>query len=217
MTNLFISIQPWVADVLQTIKKELRIDHLSASPAFARAHFGNRPLNRIASEELIAAYEKVLLAGDTDLSDFVVNRWVFKHGDLYKHFAERLSEINPEWGSLEKLTPEESNKILEGASSAFGALNVYLFSVLNGVVFPEGVVAKLRSDAEKEEAARKASESKAEEQASLSQMVEKLQRDSAREKEKYESKVAGVMKKYATDIEALKKQIRSLQQQLRAK
>lgn len=38
--------------------------------------------------------------------------------------------------------------------------------------------------------------------------------EKARLQDKYEDKLAGVQRKYMTDVEALKKQIRSLQQQL---
>jgi hypothetical protein len=216
MENKFQSIQIWIPSILGAIKKEIRTDHLASSPAFARAHFGNRPLNRLTTEEIFKVYEKELLAGQEDLSEWVVNRWVFKHGDIYQHFAERLGEIQPDFGNIERLDEGQSEQILAGAPEAFGALQVYLFSYLNGVVFPEKVFAHLRALAEKEERERQVKLQQEEESQSMAEALESAKRECLLLQQKYEAKMAGLMKKYTTDVEALKKQIRSLQQQLHA-
>lgn len=57
-------------------------------------------------------------------------------------------------------------------------------------------------------------EATAAEQQSIAKILEHHQREVSRLNEKYESKLAGVQKKYAIDTEALKKQIRALQQRL---
>lgn len=217
MKNQFESIQPWIPVVLAAIKKDIKTDHLPGSPQFVRTHFGNRPINRLNMEEIFSAYEKDLLAGDADLAEWVVNHWVFQHGDIYNHFAEKLSEVSDDYGSIESLTDVQSDEILKGAPEKFGALSTYLFSVLNAVVFPAKYIHRLRSMAEKEEAAQKVEEKETEERQTLEQLTQRYTRDIARLNDKYESKVAGVLKKYTTEVEALKKQIRSLQKQLAAK
>jgi polyhydroxyalkanoate synthesis regulator phasin len=217
MKNQFETIKPWIPVVLATIKKDIKTEHLPGSPAFVRTHFGNRPINRLAVEEIFSAYEKDLLSGDADLAEWVVNRWVFKHGDIYSHFAEQLSQVADDYSTITSLTVEQSEKILSGAVDSFGALQTYLFSVLNGVVFPESVLQRLRTWAENEETAKKTEEKATEERLSLQQLTERYSRDVARLHEKYESKVTGVLKKYTTEVEALKKQIRSLQKQLAEK
>lgn len=217
MKNQFETIQPWIFEVLAAIKKDIKTDHLPGSPAFMRTHFGNRPLSRLTAEEIYAAYEKDLLAGDDDLAEWVINHWVFKHGDIYSHFAEHLSRLSEDYSSIEILTEEQSEAILKEAIVRFGALKTYLFAVLNGVVFPEGVFERLRALAVTEEAKKKREEKQEKEQLNLMQLTERYSRDVARLNEKYESKIAGVMKKYTTEVEALKKQIRSLQKQLALK
>ncbi len=214
MQNQFLIIQPWIPQVLAAIKRELRTEHLANSPAFARSHFGNRPLNRLTAEELFRAYEKDLLTGNEELSEWVVNRWVFKNGDLYTHFADGLERIDAEYNALKNLTEEQSEQILQGAAERFGALPTYLFSVLNRVVFPQTVFDRLRQGAEREESIQKMQAQEAEQQQNVSQMKECFEREIARMQDKYDRKIAGVMKKYTTDTEALKKQIRALQQQL---
>lgn len=214
MQNQFVTIQPWLPDVLAAIKREIRTDHLANSPSFVRAHFGNRPLNRLTFEEILAVYEKNLLSGDEDLAEWVVNRWVFKHGDLYAHFAERLEKIDANYHELEHLSEEQSEQVLEGAVARFGAVSTYLFSVLNHVVFPKTVFDRLRSDAEKEESAKKVEIEERNEAERAADLKVRHEKEMARIQEKFESKISGIMKKYTVDIEALKKQIRALQKQI---
>jgi hypothetical protein len=216
MKNKFQTIQPWISFILDTIKKEIRMDHLASSPAFARTHFGNRPLNRLTAEEIFAVYEKELLAGNQDLAEWVVNRWVFKHGDIYKHFAEKLSRIHPDFSAIESLDLIQSEQVLEGAPESFGFLPVYLFSFLNGVVFPEEIFTRLHHAATREESQKKIEKKEEGERQSLAEAIARQQRELFSMQQKYENKVAGLMKKYTVDVEALKKQVRSLQHQLHA-
>lgn len=217
MKNRFLALQPWLFKILNSIKREIKTDHLSKNPSFYRTYFGTRPINRLNSDEILTAYEKELLNGNEDLAEWIVNRWVFCHGEVYSHFAERLAKINPDFEQIQSLNELESEQILENASNLFGAFNVYVFSVLNGVVFPSSVLARLRSEAEKEEE-KSAKESKeALEKETLEQTIARHQREVSRITEKYEGRIAGVMKKYSADVEALKKQIRALQKQAAAK
>ncbi len=216
MENQFQLLQGWMSEVLSDIKKDIKTEHLSSDPVFYKAYFGNRPQNRLTTDEIFSAYEKELLKGNTDLGDWVVNRWVFKHGDVYSHFAENLSRLNPDFDAIKELNEEQSGQVLKGAVESFGAIPVFLFTMLNGVVFPGSVKARLKQLAEKEREAFAAEQKNDAEKQNLEQIVERHQREMARLNEKYESRLAGVQKKYATDTEALKKQVRSLQQKLHA-
>ena len=217
MTTKFHTLQPWLEDILGAIKKDIKTDYLPAFPALHRAHFGNRPLNRLASEEILTAFSKELLQGNEDLAEWVVNRWVFKHGEVYNHFAERLAPINTDFDSIQELTQEQSEKVLAGSVEAFGAKKVYFFSLLNGVVFPPAVLEKLRKAAEAEAASQKTEQQTESEQLERVQLIARHEREIARLTDKYEQKLAGVLKKYAADTEALKKQVRALQQKLNGK
>ena len=158
----------------------------------------------------MAAYEKELLQGNEGLAEWAVNRWVFKHGDLYNHFAERLSRVNPDFSEIKELNWEQSEAILEGATDAFGAIPVFLFSVLNGVVFPAQLVDQLRKAAEAEKGAQEKKVKEEGEKESLEKIIAAHQREIAR----MHDKITGVQKKYTTDTEALKKQIKILQKKL---
>ena len=84
--NSFSSVGPWMNQILDTIKKDIKTDHLAVDKTFYLAHFGRRPINKLSIDEIFTVYEKELLAGNQTLGEWVVNRWVFKHGDAYRHF-----------------------------------------------------------------------------------------------------------------------------------
>lgn len=210
MANQFLTLQNWTFEVLETIKKDLKSDHLHTDPLFYQKHFGRRPQNRLSVEEILTAYEKELVEGHPEIAEFVVNRWVFKHGDLYQHFADRLSKIHPNFDEIKQLTPEQSKQVLQGAAETFGAVPTFLFCVLNGVVFPPTILEELRRGAEVEKSARLQKEETEAERDNLQKVIEAHQREVAR----LHDKIAGVQKKYVNDTEALKKQIKSLQQKL---
>ncbi|HSX13601.1 MAG TPA: hypothetical protein VLE96_04185 [Chlamydiales bacterium] len=211
MTQIFQALQPWLPQILHSIKKEIKIEHLAKSPSFYKEHFGNRPLNRLTNEEISNAYEKELLQGNQELEEWVINRWVFRHGDIYQHFAERLSQINPDFSEIKTLDDRQSESVLTGAPERFGSLFVYLFAVLNGVVLAPETLEMLRQNAEKEEKTLQEKEVHSIRQASLEEMLENQKNEMLRLEKKYEEKLAGVVKKHAIDVEALKKQIRALQ------
>lgn len=212
MENQFIALQGWTLEVFTAIKKDIKHDHLQSNPDFYHKYFGNRPKNRLTTEEIFNAYERELLAGNEDLAEFIVNRWVFKNGDLYKHFEDRLSKINPDFNRIETLSTDESEQVLKGAVNMFGAIPTFLFSLLNGVVFPQSVIQDLEKQAEKEKRERESKKTENQEEENFQKLLASQKREIAR----LEAKILGVQKKYTKDTEALKKQIKSLQKRLNA-
>lgn len=210
MENQFQALQNWTFEIFEAIKKDIKQEHLQSDPEFYNKYFGNRPKNRLTTEEIFTAYDKELLKGNEDLAEFVVNRWVFKNGDLYQHFEGRLSELNPDFSQIEKLTLEESQKVLEGAVDSFGAIPTFIFSLLNGVVFPQSVLDELGTLAEAERKQRDSKVNENQEEQNTQKVIASQKREIAR----FESKILGVQKKYARDTEALKKQIKALQKKL---
>jgi len=211
MKNKFQTLQPWLDEILTAIKKDIKTDYLPADAPFYRTHFGNRPQNRLSAEEINRAFTQELIAGNEEMAEWVINRWVFKHGDVYSHFEERLSKINDDFDAIKELTAAQSEQVLAGAVESFGAKAVYFFSMLNGVVFPQAVFNRLESAAKAEHTDQKASQEKEAGEADLANMIERHQREMTRLNEKYEQKLAGVLKKYAADVASLKSQIRALQ------
>jgi hypothetical protein len=212
--NCFTHVRPWMEQILQSVKKDIKTDHLPGDKSFYKAHFGSRSQNKLTQEEIFAVYEKELLAGNQELMDWVVNRWVFKHGDVYRHFAERLGRINPHFQEIQSLSDQQAEQVLAGAIDAYGATATYLFARLNAVVFPDAVFEKLHREALAETRSKEQMQEQKQEKESQEQLATRHQREMARLQEKYEDRLAGVQRKYIMDTEALKKQIRALQQQM---
>jgi polyhydroxyalkanoate synthesis regulator phasin len=207
-------IAPWLSNVLLDIKKDIKSEYLSARPSFLKLHFGNRPVAKITLEELVQPFEKELLNGNEELSEWVVNRWVMRHAEVYRHFALALSAINPNFEEIDQLTTEQGASLLKSSNELFGPVETLLFIVLNGVV-----ISPPQLEAFREQALQEGIQSKQEglpKEDSLSAILEKHQNELSRLTEKYENRLSGMTRKYATDTEALKNQIRSLQKQLHA-
>ena len=176
----FQTLLPWMGEILGSIKKDIKNDFLPSNPIFCRSHFGNLPQSRITIEDICTAFSKELLAGNEEIADWVINRWLYKRGDLYQHFADRLFEVNPDFDQIKELSLEESKKVLAGAKESFGAKEIFFFSILNGVVFPESVLAQLRDDAEAETAQLIADEKAAAEEKERVKALIKEQKEAAR-------------------------------------
>jgi hypothetical protein len=197
------------------IKKELKTEHLAKNPVFYKSYFGSRPMKSLTNEEICEGYTKALLKEDHEgIGEWIVNCWVFRHGDIYDFFVDRLSQISPAFEEITMLTEEESLKVLEGAAETFGALPVYQFAVMNGVVLDAKVLGTLKDQAEKEHADKRVAHAENVKNEGLAQELERYKREMERLEKKYEDKLSGVMRKHAVDVEALKRQIRSLQQRL---
>ena len=209
--NPFLHVRPWMNAILQIIRKDIKTDHLPADRAFYKTHFGSRPLNKLATEEIFMVYEKELLSGNEGLVEWVINRWVFRHGDLYRIFAAELSKINPNFHEITEISDAQAEEVVNAAVNAFGAESTYLFSRLNGVVFSDAIFNRLEKAALKDTEVKASQAAKQSEKESLEQIIERQQRELSRMQEKYEDKLTGVMRKYSTDVEALKNQVRSLQ------
>ena len=106
-TNPFLFVKPWMEGILQSIRKEIRRDHLGSDHQFRKTHFGANSPMKILFEEIVRVYTQELLQGNEALVAWVINAWVFRHGDLYKHFSERLSEVNPNFSELTSLTTSQ--------------------------------------------------------------------------------------------------------------
>ena len=207
------NLRNWTPVVLEAIKKEIRQEALDLHPDFTQKYFGNRPKSKLTMQEIFSAFDTELSLKNEELAEWVVSRWVFKHSDLYQFFVSKLSEIKEDFSSIKNLSEEESEKILKGAEDKFGPIEIYLFSLLNSVVFPQKILDRLE---------KRALEMKSENEEKSSSLksdsgLEKAMQSQEREIQRLKGKIDAMQKKYALDTESLKKQIQSLQRQLACK
>ncbi len=209
----FDKLQPWINDIFQAVKKDLRNDHLLKTPSFVQKYFPKRALDKLTNEEFAAAYLKEIAEGDEELGEKVVARWVMKNAELYQFFATELSKVNPKFDEIESLPPEVSSFLLNTSVGQYGAAPTYIFCVLNAVVLTEEQLNRLREMAVAESAQSKTQEEKRSFD-SIESVREHYEKEIRKLTEKYEKRMQGVERKYVQDVEGLKKQISQLHKKL---
>lgn len=210
----FSQLEPWMPSVIHAVKKDLRNEHLKNDVAFVRQHFQTKNPAKITVEEMIAVYPKLVVAGNEALGEFLSTRWLLKHGDLYQSFEQALSQINPNFAELEEIDSSVAQAMMRKAVEDFGAVDTYLFCVLNSVVFPDSVYRQLEEMA-RQQSSQEAAHAASENQARIEEQSHReLTLSIARLTDRYEKKLAGLEKKYLLDTEALRRQVANLQRKL---
>ncbi len=210
----FALLQNWLPNIIESVKKDLKQEHLRRNPAFIRQYFDVKNLNKIGVESMSRAYGTALQAGDEAVGEYIAARWLLRNTDIYDFFEVQLREIAPNFAELEELQPEQGSRLMQRSIEQFGAIPTYLFSVLNSVVFDSATLQQLTALAEKEREDR-LSEEKGEAEAITGEAAMRaLELELSRTKDKYEKRIAGLERKYLQDTETLKREVARLQRKL---
>lgn len=211
-----IQLEDCMPEIVDCVKKDLKSEHLRKDYNFCKKYFPGKNVNKLENQELIQGYLKALReeAEADSLGEFIVHHWIFKNSEIYHFFEERLSKINADFTEIKELTNEQAEALEKEAVKAFGARKTYIFSQLNGVAFSQDHLKKMATAASKERKETAENAVQAAEARSLEEMKAAHTLEIARLTDKYEKKLLGVQKKYATDVEALKKQLSNLHRKL---
>lgn len=212
----FAMLKSWMPSLVDEIKKDLKNEHLKNDWMFVKKYLGGKNLNKVSNEEIAEAYSSAVESEDSaeEIGEFLSNRWLLKHGDIYQYFEAKLSAIDPNFSDLEVIDKSKAQDIVDGSVKHFGPVNTYLFSVLNSVVFPKDVYEALNRKAE-DSARHKAEEMESKHaHDSIEAMQRTYDQQIARLTDKYEKKLSGLQKKYVQDVDALKKQVSTLTKKL---
>jgi hypothetical protein len=211
-----IHLEDCMPEIIDCVKKDLKSEHLKKDYNFSKKYFPGKNINKIENQEFIQGYLKALHeeAEAESLAEFIVHHWIFKNSELYHFFEERLSKINPDFTEIKELTTEQANALEKEAFKDFGVRKTYIFSQLNGVAFSPDHMKKMAVAASKERAETAVNAVQEAETRSLDEMKAAHALEIARLTDKYEKKLLGVQKKYAQDVEALKKQISTLHRKM---
>lgn len=212
----FELLKPWLNSIIETVKKDLKNEHLKIDKDFCRRNFLGKHFNHVSISELAEAYHRDIVQGNEGLGEFIASRWLLKNTDIYGYFEEKLKTISEDFDELDALPDDLSNRLLKGALEEYGPTKTYLFSILNSVVFTKEIYADLRQKAieDSERMQKKAEAIRITE--SLEAMQKRHEREMAAMSNRYEKKLSGLQKKYVHDIEILKKQVLQLQKKLSA-
>lgn len=206
-------LQPWISDIFQAIRKDLKNEHLLKTPSFIQKHFPKRAVDKLTLDEFTGAYLKDIAEGDEELGEKVVARWILKNAEIYQFFVEELSKINPKYDEIENLSSDVSSFLLNTSVGRFGASVTYIFCVFNAVVISEEQLLKLKDMALAEKAQVKPVEEK-EAFESVDALKSHYEKEMRKLTEKCEKRVQGIERKYVQDVEGLRKQIAQLHKKL---
>lgn len=215
----FAILNPWMPQIIETIKRDLKNEHLKRDIVFLKTYFPSKNPNKLTTEELSKAYLHAIANADNgeNLGEFLTNRWLLKHGEIYHFFEQQLTQINPNFTELDEIDVPVAENVMHKAIDQFGAQNTYLFAIMNSVVFPREVYNQLRSKAEADVQSKEIQDARLQEKATDESLQKAHEREIARITDKYEKKLSGLQKKYLQDVEGLKKQISILQRKLNGK
>lgn len=212
----FQDLSDWMPYIIETVKKDLKQDHLKKDFYFMKKFFSSTNINKISSQEMTDAYSKSIQEEEKgeQIGEFVASRWLLKNSDLYAFFEKKLSAIAPDFTNIEEIELHSADQLAREGIDAFGPIKTYLFCVLNSVVFPKSTYDFLKDKAKAGLQALELSEKEHLDRSSQEALESSFKATVARLTDKYEKKISGLEKKYITDVEQLKKQIALLQRKL---
>lgn len=201
-------LAPWMKQIISSVKKDLRKEHLEKDRLFCQKYFAGKLPAKLSAAEIAEGY---LAALENDgraeeLAEYILSRWLMKNTDVYNFFAKELSSISADFSELKSFSATDEARLKTRALEQFDAEVIYLFSVINEIVFSPLTFDELRMLAIAEQAGRQ--------QPTPTNADVDYPQQIARLTDKYEKKIAGWERKYDNDIKALKKQIAQLQRQL---
>jgi hypothetical protein len=216
MKEKLLELKEWFPSILETVKKDLKNEHLKKDYVFVKKYLGGKNIHKLENQELETAYFTALQGEEKgeEIAEFMVHRWIFRNSEMYHFFEKELMKVRPDFTEIKELSAQEGEPILQEALREFGAVKTYIFSKMNGVAFTQDQFAKLGELAANEKQNVKDQEEKDSGAASLEEMQTRHEQELNRLKDKYEKKLLGMQKKYSQDMETLKKQLGNLQRKM---
>lgn len=213
--NKFELLSPWNKEMIVSIKKEVKTELTKKDSILTQRLFDRKKVDKLSMDEMAAlCIHKVIETGDEELGEWIVSRWVFKHAEIYQFFAQELSAINPKFDEIEVIELSKEKFLLTYAIEHFGAIDSYIFCVLNSVVLSKEAEQSLKAKAEEELREKKAREEKMAPVLSMEEVKQKYEAEILKLTDKYEKRLLGVARKHQVDVEGFRKQISQLQRKL---
>lgn len=143
----FAILEPFHEAIFTNVKKDFRDEHLRTDRGFCKRNFGSKELSKITVEDLLRVYPKLIAAGYEPISEFISNRWLLRHLDIYNYFEDALKQHTEDFDKIEELEAGFARTLLDVAVTKFGAVDTYIFSILNSVAFSSVMMNELRASA----------------------------------------------------------------------
>jgi hypothetical protein len=206
--NKFETLGPFIEELCVGIKKEIKQEFVKKKGI--QANFNSLDISDMSQ----FFYKKVVEEGDEKIGEWLASSWIYKNGEIFQFFHEQLSFVDKHYDRLESLSSEVEQQIKDLSVSKFGFVRIYLFSVLNSVVFSAKLFEELKRGALKELSMSKESSLESKGNISVEELKKSFEVERLKTEEKYEKRLQGVIKKTQMEVEGYRKQIGQLQKRL---
>lgn len=159
--------------------------------------------------------KNIVSLADDELGEWVASAWINRHGEIFQCFHEHLIKVSEKYDELTTIPPVQEEALMKDVLMKFGALNVYVFCVLNSVVISAENLYKLEVLAQEELKSKKvAEETISESSVSVEELQKKFEEQMQKVLEKQEKKFLGITERHQMEIAGYRKQISQLQKKL---
>lgn len=166
------------------------------------------------TKEMMELFLKnIIVEKDEEVGEWVASAWINRHGDIFQCFHEHLIKVTPQYDELTEIPAAAENALVQDSVMEFGALDVYIFCILNSVVISAKKIEELKILAQKEVENKKEEKVKVPE-TSLEDAQKKFEEQMQKILEKQEKRILGITERYQMEIAGYRKQISQLQKKL---
>ncbi len=141
---LMEELHPYFKRIIDAVKGDLKKEHLKKHPELLTRYFRGIRADKLGANELAPFYDLLLKSGNENLEEFIIHRWIAHHNPIYLFFSDALSQHYSDFAAIKEIEEPIAQKLIADGVERFGAIDLYLFSMMNGVVFREAQFEELR-------------------------------------------------------------------------
>lgn len=138
------ALHPHFKRIIDAVKGDLKKEHLKKNPELLTRYFRGIRADKLGANELAPFYDLLLKSGNDNLEEFIIHRWIAHHNPIYLFFAEELGRHYSDFAAIKEIDEPVAQKLITDGVERFGAIDLYLFSMMNGVVFSKDQFEELR-------------------------------------------------------------------------
>lgn len=143
----FLTLKPFLEKIFREIKKEIR-QELQSKGSFLRKKLGEQSFHP-EFKKIASLLEVCVISPEgEDVGEWVSAAWVNTKGAIFELFHNHLVQVSEDYNTLASLPADVEEKLVQEGIEQFGVKNIYIFSLLNSVVFSSATLEKLKKEAE---------------------------------------------------------------------
>jgi hypothetical protein len=143
----FSTLKPFLEKIFREIKKEIR-QELQSKGSLLRKNLGAQSFHP-EFKKISSLLEECITSSEGEVvGEWIAAAWISSKAGIFSLFDEYLSEVAEDYHTLTSLPADVEEKMVKEGVELFGAKNIYIFSILNSVVFSAATLEKLKKEAE---------------------------------------------------------------------